>query len=69
MEKYEKPVPEPDRVTGPFWEGAKQNKLLFHTSFTHLKIKNRKTLRAYLKNLSRKPLLNAAARAKKFSKQ
>ena len=28
MEKYEKPVPEPDRVTGPFWEGAKQNKLL-----------------------------------------
>ena len=28
MEKYEKPVPEPDPATRSFWEGAKQNKLL-----------------------------------------
>ena len=28
METYEKPIPKPDRETRPFWEGAKQQKLL-----------------------------------------
>jgi len=28
MAEYEKPVPEPDAVTAPFWEAAKQNRLL-----------------------------------------
>ena len=28
MERYEKPVPEPDQVTGPFWQAAKQGRLL-----------------------------------------
>lgn len=28
MEAYEKPVPEPDHVTRPFWEAARQNRLL-----------------------------------------
>jgi len=28
MEAYEKPVPEPDHVTRPFWEATKQNRLL-----------------------------------------
>jgi len=28
MEEYRKPVPEPDRVTGPFWEAAREKKLL-----------------------------------------
>ena len=29
MEGYEKPMPEPDHVTRPFWEATKQKKLLF----------------------------------------
>ena len=28
MESYTKPIPEPDRVTTPFWEAAKQGRLL-----------------------------------------
>ena len=28
MQAYEKPVPVPDHVTGPFWEAAKQGRLL-----------------------------------------
>jgi len=28
MEAYRKPVPEPDPVTAPFWESARQKKLL-----------------------------------------
>ncbi len=28
MQTYEKPVPVPDRVTGPFWEAAKQGRFL-----------------------------------------
>ena len=28
METYGKPVPEPDRVTAPFWEAARRNRLI-----------------------------------------
>ncbi len=28
MQAYEKPVPTPDHATGPFWEAAKQGRLL-----------------------------------------
>ena len=28
MKEYQKPVPEPDRVTAPFWEAARAKKLL-----------------------------------------
>jgi uncharacterized OB-fold protein len=28
MKTYEKPIPQPDAVTGPFWEAARQGRLL-----------------------------------------
>ncbi len=28
MQPYEKPIPEPDGLTGPFWEATKQGRLL-----------------------------------------